>query len=820
MKIKKIVSSIGTSAAAITLSALMLAFSAGAWDLYYSDYAGVDPSLPDRNDRVSAAAALYISNASSLFPMGENTILTPEMIDALNKQFDKLCTNNYSILDKTFPAIIMSIEHQIYDVPDVKYTVALTKDFLNANVGSTINLALEGGSYGSEGCLRLKNVSVGYNGSLYYSITSASAESLFESCGVKTNDKLLVYSLNNGQTSYTDIKNRPDANLTFAMSSADHTSTGLYITGYDSKSLEYFSKNELLPIIKAELLADLGFSESDLENQTVKEYIDYAAEQIRKLIIDDNGNARYASVDYVDKAVQDYYLAKVTVSGQTVFTAEALVHQRELAEALMQTKTAQDIITDSIYGAFGIDISERMADKLKEALWEDLVEKTVKEMNDYENGSSTQVANINYFLSRITGEEFKKLAEEIDEVKKRFKGTSSAEPTLAEILTTIDSYTDKLSDGVTTVTMTQILDFIKRTDAFLNGTNKTLDEVLNGLSDSLRQYADQTGSTAYSDSVKYTDQAKSDALTASQQYADQARTDAYTASQRYADQATADALTASQKYADQARADALTASQKYTDNQLLISNYELQRQLEDLKEQLEDIEYEIDDLRRERDYYYNNYYNTSDWIIRSYGSIDGFISAVANEAVNRINANGRTGESAYEIAVRNGFRGSEQEWLNSLVGASAYDIAVQNGYRGSQDEWLESLRGEDGRDGEDGQDGEDGRVIYIYGDQMQSAAPVFDDEDSEETDPDSVISGQVFGEDAELAEPDDSANGAYGTVSRNTAANIPVAGNTSAPPENKTANPKTGAAAGIIIPAAAIGSLFLIRKGKRKRGRR
>ena len=807
MKTRKIVSRIGTAAAAVSLSALMLMSSAGAWDLYYSDLAGVDPALPDRDDRVSAAAALYIGSAGSLVPMGENTILTPQMIDALNKQFDKFATNNVSILNYTFPAIKMSIKHQIYDVPDVDYTVVLTKDFLNANLGNTVNLGLDGSISGNGGILRLRNVDVGYNGSLYYIISSEDAMKLYESTGVKTNDRLLVYSVYNNEIAYADVKSRPDANLTFAMSSADHTSTGLYVTAYDSRSYEYFSRKELLPLIQAALMSDLGFSESDLENKTVKDYIDLAASEIRNAIFDGNGNARYASAEDVEKAIRDYYLGQVTVSGQTVFTAEALVHQKELTAAIMNTDTARKIIEDSIYSAFGIGISEREAQELKNALWEDLVEQTVKEMNDYENGSTARVGNINYFLSRITDEEYKNLAKEIDEVKQRFKALTGNELSLADILSTVYSYRDKLSDGVDTVTLKQVLDYINKTDAFLNGNNKTLDAVLEEWSEALRIYANTTGQSIYEAANDFT-----------REYADQAKRDALTASQQYADQAKSDALTASQQYADQAKSDALTASQKYTDNRLLISNYELQSQLQSLKEQIEDIEDEMDDLRRENEYYRKNYYDTGDWIISSYGSVDNFINAVANEALNRMNINGRAGESAYDIAVRNGFRGTEQEWLNSLVGASAYDIAVQNGYRGSQEDWLESLRGEDGQDGADGQDGEDGRVIYIYGDQMQSAAPGYGIEDSEEPDPDAAFSGQIFADDAELDEPDDGGS-SYGTVNKVTK-NIPVAGNTSAPPENKVTNPKTGAAAGILIPVAAIGSLFLIRKGKRPRGRR
>lgn len=37
-------------------------------------------------------------------------------------------------------------------------------------------------------------------------------------------------------------------------------------------------------------------------------------------------------------------------------------------------------------------------------------------------------------------------------------------------------------------------------------------------------------------------------------------------------------------------------------------------------------------------------------------------------------------------------------------GYSAYEIAVQNGFVGTEEEWLESLKGEDGKDGEDGSD--------------------------------------------------------------------------------------------------------------------
>ena len=50
------------------------------------------------------------------------------------------------------------------------------------------------------------------------------------------------------------------------------------------------------------------------------------------------------------------------------------------------------------------------------------------------------------------------------------------------------------------------------------------------------------------------------------------------------------------------------------------------------------------------------------------------------------NQKGTDGKSAYELAVENGYTGTELEWLAALAGEvgadgeSAYELAVQNGY--------------------------------------------------------------------------------------------------------------------------------------------
>lgn len=74
-------------------------------------------------------------------------------------------------------------------------------------------------------------------------------------------------------------------------------------------------------------------------------------------------------------------------------------------------------------------------------------------------------------------------------------------------------------------------------------------------------------------------------------------------------------------------------------------------------------------------------------------------------------ADGKDGLSAYEIALENGYSGTESEWLISLKGAdglpgqdgtdgangkSAYELAVENGFAGTEEEFLVSLKGDKG----------------------------------------------------------------------------------------------------------------------------
>ena len=56
-----------------------------------------------------------------------------------------------------------------------------------------------------------------------------------------------------------------------------------------------------------------------------------------------------------------------------------------------------------------------------------------------------------------------------------------------------------------------------------------------------------------------------------------------------------------------------------------------------------------------------------------------------------------TPNDAYRIAVKHGFQGSEQDWIDSMrYGKSAYEVACDNGFEGSEEEWLDSLIGPKG----------------------------------------------------------------------------------------------------------------------------
>lgn len=99
---------------------------------------------------------------------------------------------------------------------------------------------------------------------------------------------------------------------------------------------------------------------------------------------------------------------------------------------------------------------------------------------------------------------------------------------------------------------------------------------------------------------------------------------------------------------------------------------------------------------------------------------DGYTGTEAEWLLSLVGENGSSGadgKSAYELAVENGYQGTVDQWLATLVGApgstgedgkSAYQLAVENGFDGTLAEWLASLVGEQGPQGEQGEQGPQG----------------------------------------------------------------------------------------------------------------
>ena len=94
--------------------------------------------------------------------------------------------------------------------------------------------------------------------------------------------------------------------------------------------------------------------------------------------------------------------------------------------------------------------------------------------------------------------------------------------------------------------------------------------------------------------------------------------------------------------------------------------------------------------------------------------------ALRNSDAALVEAGKNNNLSAYGLAVKAGYNGTETEWLASLVGEtgkdgkSAYDLAVENGYRGSVAEWLASLVGTNGTSGTVGLSAYDLAKITAY----------------------------------------------------------------------------------------------------------
>lgn len=97
------------------------------------------------------------------------------------------------------------------------------------------------------------------------------------------------------------------------------------------------------------------------------------------------------------------------------------------------------------------------------------------------------------------------------------------------------------------------------------------------------------------------------------------------------------------------------------------------------------------------------------------GAPNVFNVTVAQSGSGGQGPKGDPGKSAYQVAIDNGFVGTEQEWLDSLQGEPG--LAGQDGADGLQgpkgDPGEQGPPGSDGQDGAPGQDGESAYQIWL-----------------------------------------------------------------------------------------------------------
>lgn len=120
------------------------------------------------------------------------------------------------------------------------------------------------------------------------------------------------------------------------------------------------------------------------------------------------------------------------------------------------------------------------------------------------------------------------------------------------------------------------------------------------------------------------------------------------------------------------------------------------------------------------------------WIMKTFGTGDGFTAdlmtagrldaervRITNGDTDILWVDSATGEVVMNISKMtiNAIPVATKEDLDAIEmasGKSAYEIAVENGYAGTEAQWLESLHGQDGSNGIPGEKGADGKTSYLH----------------------------------------------------------------------------------------------------------
>jgi hypothetical protein len=568
----------------------------------------------------------------------------------------------------------------------------------------------------------------------------------FASVDMSDRLRLYTYDTSAGTQKEKNLKviYSKDANYDLSLTFGDGMNA-YYYTKYDKIALHLYNQTNIAAYIEQKLADLSGITvEQAAYDSTVRSYF----ESVKKAVIgnffewDPSANdwkkdeSVYLTAADIDPVILSYFNDK-DINGNITTTARD--HIDELVRTLVASSENDKVIENALYSVFGWDINNMVAGTLKTEIIDTVTQKLVSAGATIDNYKTlTQ-----YFLNEWATEEYRKLKTEIESVRTVLDSTNTKYSSLSAVIQDLSSIRNSLGRNPSTgaaYTLYEVTQLIKGNSARVSGLTTT-SEIANAIGGSQTYYTSTTPTTTTTATYSGYNN----------------NTETYVTGQSYA------------------------------------TKSELTSYINSLNSTINELQNQINSLKSSSA---NGTYNGSlyDWIrTSSYGDVDAFITEVAELVEKKIGS----GESAYDIAVRNGFTGSEKAWLNSLVGESAYEIALNNGFTGSEKAWLNSLKASDSQSG----DGEE-KIVYVYGQKFNSAS--------------------ASGEETEVIINDDDAISLTASVDSTPA--VGSYGGTAysvADTSTKSSkNPATGVAAGVLIPGAAVACVFLIKKDKRRRGRK
>ena len=744
MKLGKIVSFVVTAAAAAVCGAALLSVSAGAVKVpagytYTTDGGSTFSQITTLDQYLYRYGQLYDENHNYIGPESSELIL-----DASDGDATLTGVQLGYIAGKGLSKVTVKVVSDGYT-----YNVILKDKNVNFFSGGSFTTGADFRLFADtsrKGTLKLYSGNSGYDTGHPYIIKvygdlygNGLFRSLLNAASVDMSDRLRIYTYDNPDGSQKEKNIKViyskdadyDLNLTFGNGVNNY-----YYTKYDKTVLHLYNQSNIQAYIEQKV--------ADLSGLTLEQaYYDSAVrsrmESVKKAVI-----GRFFKWDPQTNDWQKdetVYLTAADIdplineyfggSGTGSVSVNTQQQLGELVKAFIVSGDNAMMLENALYNVFGLDVSSRIAEELRNEIVDVIANRLV--------GAGATVDNYKtlaqYFINDWATEEYRKLKTEIESTKAVLDSSGTKYASLSSVIQELSSVRSLLGKNPSTnaaYTLTEVARMIQSNSGRISSLISTSGTV------TTNDLANIIGGAQTTVPVAYNNYSSAETYVTGQAYATKSELTSYI-------------------------------------NSLNSTINDLQNQINSLKNSVNTA---------------NSNVSVYDWIKTTpYGDVDTFMNAVADLVAKKIGS----GESAYEIAVRNGFQGTEKAWLNSLVGESAYEIALDNGFQGTEKAWLNSLKAEGGS--------EDDKVVYIYGQKYNSAAPA--DADDEEV----VIS--------EAGEETDDTVSAI-PLNMTTETNFNVADTRT----STTRNPSTGVVAGILIPAGAAACIFLIKKDKRRRGRK